>query len=136
MKILIVILSLIGASYSALADIAVVVHPNNSNALDESSISRLFLGKSQSFPDGSSAKPVNQEDSAAITDDFNDKVLNKSAAQLKAYWSKLVFTGKGIPPEVVSSDADVIKLVASDPNAIGYVDVSAIDDTVKVVSKY
>jgi ABC-type phosphate transport system substrate-binding protein len=136
MKILIVILSLLGVSYSAFAEVAVVVHPNNSNALDELSISLIFLGKAKSFPDGSRAKPVNQKEDAAITDDFNKKLLNKSSAQLKAYWSKLVFTGKGIPPEAVLSDTEVIKLVVSDPNAIGYVDVSAIDDTVKVVFKH
>lgn len=136
MKILIVILSLLGVSYSAFAEVAVVVHPNNSNVIDESSISRIFLGKAKSFPDGSSAKPVNQKEGAAITEDFNKKLLNKSSAQLKAYWSKLVFTGKGIPPKGVLSDAEVLKLVASDTNAIGYVDVSAIDDTVKVVSKH
>ncbi len=135
MKILISIFSLIVFSYSAFAEVAIIVHPSNSNSLDESTVSRIFLGKSKSFQDGSGAKAVNQKEGTAITKDFNEKVLNKSASQLKAYWSKLVFTGKGIPPEIVSSDADVLKLVANDPKIIGYVNTCAIHPSVKVVLK-
>ena len=136
MKILIIILSLLGISYSAMAEIAVVINPNNNNALDESAMSRIFLGKTKSFPDGTAATPVNQSEGVVITDDFNDKVLTKSSAQLKAYWSKLIFTGKGIPPKIATTDAEVIKLVATDPSAIGYIDTSAVDASVKVVAKF
>jgi ABC-type phosphate transport system substrate-binding protein len=44
-----------------------------------------------------------------------------------------VFTGKATPPKALPSSADVVKAVAADPNAIGYVEKAAVDDTVKVV---
>ncbi len=99
----------------------VIVHPSNSDSLDKKEISRLFLGKAKSFPGGSSATPINQEESVAITGEFNDKVLNRSASQLKAYWSKLVFTGKGTPPTKAASDAAVIDMVSKNPDMIGYI---------------
>jgi ABC-type phosphate transport system substrate-binding protein len=120
----------------AQAEIAVVVHPSNAASLDASSLSRIFLGKMKSFPGGGQAVPVNQSEGSSATSEFNSKVLKKSGSQLKAYWSKLVFTGKGTPPKAIGSDAEVISLVSSNPNLIGYVDASAVTGDVKVVAKF
>jgi ABC-type phosphate transport system substrate-binding protein len=120
----------------AQAEIAVVVHPSNASALDSSAISRIFLGKLKSFDGGGQAVPINQESSMPATDEFNSKVLNKSGSQLKSYWSKLVFTGKGTPPKVVANDAEVISLISANPNLIGYIDATAVTGTVKVIAKF
>ena len=126
----------IGISYSAQAAVDVVVHPSNANAIDAGAIKKIFTGKSKSFADGSKALPITQSDGSSATDEFNQKVLNKSSSQLKAYWSKLVFTGKGIPPKDVASDADVLKLISTNPNMIGYVDVGSVNNSVKVVATF
>jgi ABC-type phosphate transport system substrate-binding protein len=133
-KLCITILGL--TSVFAQAEIAVVVHPSNASALDSSAISRIFLGKLKSFDGGGQAVPINQESSMAATDEFNSKVLNKSGSQLKSYWSKLVFTGKGTPPKVVANDAEVISLISANPNLIGYIDASAVTGNVKVIAKF
>lgn len=111
----------------------VIVHPSNTASLDEKSISRIFLGKAKSFPGGGQAVPITLEDATADT--FSKKVLNKSPVQLKAYWSKLLFTGKGQPPRVVKNDAEMIELVAANPNMIGFISGEG-DGTVKVVSSF
>lgn len=136
MKTKALVASLALVSNLVFADVAVIVHPSNPNTLDASELSRIFLGKVKNFPDGSQAVPINQGESTAATGEFNSKVLSKSASQLKAYWSKLVFTGKGTPPKAVGSDADAISLVASNPNIIGYVDASKVDASVKVIATY
>jgi ABC-type phosphate transport system substrate-binding protein len=119
------------------AEIAAIVSPSNGNvSLDKLAISKIFLGKSKSFPDGSQAKPIDQNDDSPARDAFNGTVLGKSASQLKSYWSRLIFTGKGTPPKQVSNDAAVIELIANDPNAIGYIDASSVDGSVKVVFKF
>lgn len=120
----------------AQAEVAIVVHPSNAASIDQSSIARIFLGKMKSFPGAGQAVPLNQSESNAATAEFNSKVLKKSGSQLKAYWSKLVFTGKGTPPKAIVSDAEVIKLVSTNPNMIGYVDSSAVTENVKVVGKF
>lgn len=112
MKKLIPLLAASVFSINAFA-VSVIVHPSNSAALDQSSISRIFLGKAKSFPGGGSAVPINLADGSAGSEDFNAKVLNKSASQLKAYWSKLVFTGKGTPPKAVANDAEMIALIST-----------------------
>ncbi|HEX5792604.1 MAG TPA: phosphate ABC transporter substrate-binding protein [Rheinheimera sp.] len=123
-------------SVSALAEIAVVVHPSNANAVSSDELNRLFLGRASSFADGSKAIPLNQTEGQAARGEFDSKVLNRSAAQLKAYWSKLVFTGKGTPPKELSDDAAVKAAVAGDTSAIGYISSASVDGSVKVVSTF
>lgn len=118
------------------ADIVIVVHPSNSVTLTADDISKIYLGRSKNFPDGKPAIAVAQVDAAAATAVFNDKVLNKTGSQMKAYWSKLVFTGKGSPPKEVDSDAEMIALVSQNPNLIGYISKSAVNDSVKVLATF
>lgn len=119
----------------AQAEVAVIVHPSNAATLDADSVSKLFLGREKSFPGGAAAVPLALSDDAAATAEFNDKILKKPSSQLKAYWSKLIFTGKGTPPKEIASDAEMVKLISSNPNMIGFVDAKAVDGSVKVVLK-
>ena len=119
------------------AEVAVIVSSNNGNSnISAADISKVFLGKSKSFPDGSQAIAIDQNDNSAARDEFNDKVLGKSSSQLKSYWSRLIFTGKGTPPKQVANDAAIKAAVAGNPAMIGYIDASAVDGTVKVVAKF
>lgn len=119
------------------AEVAVIVSSNNSNSnISAADISKVFLGKSKSFPDGTQAIAIDQNDNSAARDEFNDKVLGKSSSQLKSYWSRLIFTGKGTPPKQVVNDAAIKAAVAGNPAMIGYIDASAVDGTVKVVAKF
>lgn len=124
---------LLSASFNSLADIAIIVNPANANALTDKEISRAFLGKLKTYADGQSIEPINTKAGNAARAEFEQKVLKKSSSQVKAYWSKLVFTGKGKPPQELSSDSEVLSKVASSANAIGYVDAAAVNDSVKVI---
>ena len=118
------------------AEVSVIVHPSSGlSALTEDDVSRLFLGKSKTFPDGTQAVPINQDEGNASREKFNEGVCKKNSSQYKAYWSQLVFTGKGTPPKDAGNDAAVKALIAANPNMIGYVDSGAVDGTVKVVFK-
>ena len=136
MKNLIILTLILFASCSLSAAVDVVVHPSNANAIDAGEIKKIFTGKSKSFADGTKALPLTQADGNPATDEFNQNVLNKSSSQLKAYWSKLVFTGKGTPPKEAANDAEVVSLVASNPNLIGFVTQGAADGSVKVVQSF
>ena len=61
------------------------------------------------------------------------RVSSTSPALLKAYGSKLLFTGRGQPPREVAGSAAVKKLVAETPGLIGYIERSALDATVRPV---
>ncbi len=127
---------LVAMSHYANADVAVIVHPSNLSQLDKTTINRMFMGREKSFSNGDLVIPIGQHATDNTATEFNQAVLNKSARQLKAYWSKLVFTGKGRPPKEVANDAEMIDLVASNPNFIGYVDAASVTDDVKVVATF
>lgn len=119
---------------AARAEVAVVVSSKSSvGNLTAAQASDIFLGKSSSFPGGGNAVPIDQSEGAAVRDEFYTKVAGKSAAQVKAYWSKIIFSGKGQPPKEVADSAAVKKQLAENPNAIGYIDKAAVDGTVKAV---
>jgi len=120
--------SLLALSLPALAQsVAVIVNPKNSNAVSAEQISNVFLGKSNDL------MGVDLPDGNAVRDAFYHKVTGKDGPQLKAYWAKLVFTGKAQPMKELASDAEVKKHVASNPNAIGYIDKGSVDGSVKVI---
>ncbi|MEC5162713.1 ABC-type phosphate transport system substrate-binding protein [Janthinobacterium sp. CG_23.3] len=109
-------------------EIAVIVNPKNpATRMFSEQAGQFFIGKSNQFT------PVEHNEGAALRAEFHQKVLGKEPAQVKAIWSKLVFTGKGQAPREYASSAEVRKAVAADPSAIGYIEKSAVDDSVKVI---
>ena len=118
------------------AEIAIIVNKASTlTAAEASDIERVYLGKSKNIG-GTEVTPINQEKKAGLSEAFNKVVLNKTSNQVKAYWSKLVFTGKGTPPQELSNDAEVLNAVKNDVNTIGYIDASVVDDSVKVILKF
>jgi len=119
---------------AAYAQVAVVVGAKSEiGTLTSDQVSSIYLGKADKFPNGSTALPLDQTAGSAIRGLFYDKVTGKSEAQVKAAWSRLVFSGKGTPPKEIASSAEVKKLLSSNPNTIGYIEKSAVDSSVKVV---
>ena len=126
--------SAIFSIHSAFAQVAVVVGAKSDiGTLNAEQVSSIYLGKSDKFPNGSTALPLDQTSGSPIRGLFYDKVTGKSEAQVKAAWSRLVFSGKGTPPKEISSSSEVKKLVSSNPSTIGYIEKSAVDSSVKVV---
>ena len=68
-----------------------------------------------------------------LYEQFYTKVTGKTGAQVKAAWSRLVFSGKGTPPKELGSSAEVKKFVAANADGIGYIEKSALDGSVKAV---
>ncbi|HEY3697861.1 MAG TPA: phosphate ABC transporter substrate-binding protein [Spongiibacteraceae bacterium] len=118
----------------ALAEVVVVVSAKSAaGTLTSSQVADIFLGKSATFPSGGKVTPIDQSEGSAGRDEFYTKVAGKSAAQVKAYWSKIIFSGKGQPPKEAGDSAAVKKAVAGNPESIGYIDKAAVDSSVKIV---
>jgi ABC-type phosphate transport system substrate-binding protein len=121
---------LVAASLSSLAlvchaELVVIANPAV-GPLTKDQVSDLFLGKSQAFT------PIDQAEGAPIYADFYKKATGRDTAQVKSTWSRVVFTGKGQAPKQLPDSAAVKKAVAADPKAVGYIEKSAVDGTVKV----
>ncbi|MCV2351275.1 phosphate ABC transporter substrate-binding protein [Paucibacter sp. Y2R2-4] len=130
-----VVLALAGAGMGlARADAVVIVHPSNAVSMDDEQVSKIFLGQTKTFPGGAEATPVDNKE-GPLREDFGNKVLKKSPAQLKALWARQIFTGGAKPPRELASEDEVLKFVASTPGAIGYIDSSKANSSVKVLKR-
>lgn len=116
------------------AEMVVIVSARNpTDAMRVDQVADIFLGQSGRFPDGSLASAIDQPIGAPQRDAFYLRVTAKSPALVKAYWTKMIFTGRGQPPREVRDSAAVRKLVADNPGLIGYIEHDALDASVKAV---
>ena len=117
---------------SAQADVVVIVNLLGPDYLSQSQVSKLYLGKSKHLPGQGKAYIIDMVDDSNIKREFHNKVTHKNASQLQAYWSRLIFTGKGKPPHTVRTPELILSLVGSKANAIGYIDEALVNDRVKI----
>ena len=120
------ILALLLAASARAEEIVVIVNPA-SPPLSKDQIADIYLARINTWT------PIDQAVGSLIYTEFYKRATGRDAAQVKAIWSKILFTGRGVPPkQLLDSDA-VKKAVAANPRAVGYIEKSAVDDSVKVV---
>jgi ABC-type phosphate transport system substrate-binding protein len=118
----------LAAASAAHAEMVVVVNARNPAAsMTAEQVANIYLGKDGSFA------PVDLPESSPMRGEFYQKVAGKDAAQVKAIWARLIFTGKTQPPKEVGSSSDAVKQVAANDKGIAYVEKSAVDGSVKAV---
>ena len=116
------------------AEVVVIVSARNHvAAMRPDQVADIFLGQAGHFPDGAEAVALDQGIGSPLRDAFYAKVASKTPALLKAYWTKMIFTGRGKPPREAPNSAAVRKQVADNPALIGYIDRVALDASVRAV---
>ena len=94
--------------------------------LSKEQIADLYLGRSDDFT------PIDQVVGSAIYVEFYRKVTGRDSAQIKAIWSRILFTDRGVAPKQLPNSVAVKKAVAANPKAVGYIEKSAVDASIKV----
>ena len=116
------------------ADVVAVVSAKSMvTTLSKNQVADIFLGKTARFPNGSPAVPIDQAEASPVREAFYTQFTGRSAAQMKAHWSKIIFTGRGKPPKSVSNGMEARTLIAANPQAIGYIERATVDDSIKVL---
>lgn len=118
----------------AQAGAVIVGKASNFQTMDLDTAKKVFLGREISM-NGQNIAVIYQGEGPTRTD-FETKVLAKTGPELTAYWSKLIFTGKAIPPLEAGGDDGVKALVGRINGSVGYISDGAIDDSVKVLFKF
>lgn len=116
------------------ADFVVIVSARNPLAsMRAEQVAAIFLAQSGRFPGGGEAQALDLPLGSPLRDEFYLAVAARSPALMKAYWSKMVFTGRGHPPRELPGSVAARRLVAENPAMIAYIDKSALDASVKVL---
>jgi hypothetical protein len=119
------ILSGLAAANLPAQELVVIVNPA-AKPISKAEVADLFLGRSGGLT------PIDQTVGSAIYLEFYRKATGRDLAQVKAIWSRILFTGRGLPPKQLPDSAAVKQAVAADPKAVGYIEKSAVDASVKV----
>lgn len=99
---------------------------------DLSTVQRLYSGRAVSIGD-KTAIPINLRANSPVRESFLSAIMGQSEEQYTGYWLVRRYVGKGTPPEEVSDVAEVLRLIATMPGAVGYVPLSALPSGANVI---
>ncbi len=77
--------------------------------LSREEIAELFLGKRNSVQN-ISVMPIDNQDSA-LRERFYMSIAEMSNLRVKAYWSRIVFSGQGRPPQEASMEEGISRVI-------------------------
>jgi ABC-type phosphate transport system substrate-binding protein len=113
----------------------VIVNPDNEiSAIDRDLLRDAYLKKVVEWDDGEGILPIDLPDGYPARNTFTARILRKTPAQLRTYWSQQIFSGKGVPPPEADSPEDVISYVLANKGAIGYLPADVDPGKAKVVA--
>jgi hypothetical protein len=133
MKRLITLLLLLIAPAVALADLVVVTsQQSNVTSLTENEVRQLFSGQLRSI-NGQRIQPLDLPAHDRNREDFYRKLMGRTPDQMRAYWTRLIFTGQGQPPREVSGTGELITLISGGGEFIGYLPASEAGDNLRIL---
>jgi ABC-type phosphate transport system substrate-binding protein len=92
----------------------------------------IFTGASSSLKDGAQVTPVLLKQ-GPVNDEFLSLYIGKSDTGFRAGWRSILFSGQGIMPKTLGSDAAVVEYVTHTPGAIGYIALATPHSGVKIL---
>ena len=128
-----VIISLSKTGWADNDRLVVVAHPDYQESITRKDLYRLYFGKRTSQAGGTQLIPILNDGDEELLQHFSSTMLKRSSQQLRSYWARQLFTGKGTPPVRVKNSIDLKELIAANPKFIGYLWESDLDASVRVV---
>lgn len=114
-------------------DMVVIVNPaSHISALTRDQVIDIFMGRFRQLPSGAAALPIDLADTTERRI-FYRELIHWSLAEVGSYWARLVFSGQANPPHKAPDARAAVELVAHNPDAIAYVERSAVTKQVRVV---
>jgi len=93
----------------------------------------VFSGASSNLAGGEHVTPVLLKENA-IHEQFLSQYVGKSDTAFRTSWRSLVFSGQGVMPRSLESEAAVVEFVARTPGAIGYISRATPHEGVKTLA--
>lgn len=106
---------------AAAGGIEVIVSPQQSGVvIDRGMLRAIFTTRLRQWPDGTPIRVFVLPDDNALHDQFCREELGMYPYVLRELWDRLLYTGTGLTPTVVRSEAEMRERVRDTPGAIGY----------------
>jgi ABC-type phosphate transport system substrate-binding protein len=100
----------------------VIVHPDNpARTIDRGALAKMFLKEASKWDDGEAAHPVDLRADSETRSRFSEAIIKRSVSAVRSYWQQKIFSGRGVPPPEVETDAEVVHYVLRYRGSVGYV---------------
>ena len=133
--IVVTIFYLFGIQSIAHSQVVVIAHKNSPvSNISSASLSNLYLGEINKLSNGTKVIPLDLKKGNEAKEIFYEAIFGKSVTKMQGYWMEKLLTGRGKPPKSFSSEEGLLREVASDISAIGYVSISNVNGDVKVLT--
>lgn len=123
LRSLLLVLSLLAAPPAqAGPGVEIIVSPDRSGIpVDRGLLRAMFSMRVRQWPDGRPLRVFVLPDTHPLHDRFCRELLGTYPYVLRTGWDRMVYTGTGFAPVVVSSEEEMRRRVQATPGAIGYV---------------
>ena len=113
--------------------VKVITHPSRASKLTDSEVRAIYLKQKRFWSDGQPIIPINRDAGSTARELFSEAIFGRESARLAPYWNQRYFEAGEFPPATLASEEAVIRFVAGNENAIGYVTGEGVGDSVAVI---
>ena len=114
------------------AELVIVAGGNSDiNPLSEAEVRQLFSGHLKVVA-GQRVQALDLPGHTQSREEFYRKLMGRTPEQMRAYWTRLIFTGQGKPPREVSNTQELITLVNSG-EYIGYLPAEEVGTDLRIL---
>ena len=113
--------------------VKVIAHPTRAGKLSQAEVRAIYLEEKRFWSDGRAIIPINLEAGSPARELFSERIFGQGSRRLAAYWNQRYFEAGVLPPPTLASQEAVIRFVAGNENAVGYVTTEDVTNSVAVV---
>jgi ABC-type phosphate transport system substrate-binding protein len=114
--------------------VLVIAHPDVAgDSISKDSLAKIYTGAASRLSNGSRVSPVLLR-GGPVHLEFLTAYLGKSPIAIMVIWRGLVLSGQASMPRAFDAEADLVKYVAQNPGAIGYIGSTTPHEGVKVLA--
>ena len=114
-------------------EVKVIAHPSRAARLTEAELRAIYLKQKVLWDDGDPIVPINREAGSSDRELFSERLFGQGSLRSAAYWNRRYFEAGEFPPATLASEEAVLRFVAANENAIGYVTAQDVKPSVAVV---
>jgi len=101
--------------------VIVVNAANPTSSLPADEISRIFFKKTVRWSNGEHVVAIDLSETSPVRESFSQQIHGRPTSAVKAYWQKMIFSGREVPPVEKTSGEEALAFVRDNTGAIAYV---------------
>ena len=117
-------------------NVVVVTHPDTKvKTVSVEIVKAIYSLEEQAWSDGSKIIPYNLKENGDIKSAFYE-AIGKKPSVLRKHWLRMHLTGEATPPKAVKTAEEMLDVISTTPNAIGYLPKHLVSQKVKVLAHF